>query len=153
MNSPKFTFTCDLPSSPVSSLVTGKLVLQTSQNSISFLVTSGLPNFQYTGAWKHKAKGCLPPSKCGINYSVSTQRLWMPNVKGVEGSFYAIAPFSCNVDGVMRGDFGLHFDANQPGSAGCIVVRIQEHWDLVRVKMNEFAANRIKSIPLEVIYS
>ena len=153
MSNPKFVFEMDLPNGPTSQLVTGKLTLSTANNSTGFLVTSGLPNYQYMGAWNQKARGCLPPSNKGINYSVSTQRLWMPHVKGVEGSFYAIAPFSCTVDGVTRGDFGLHFDPpGTKGSAGCIVLRLQDHWDIIRAKMKQFADMRIKSVPLEVIY-
>ncbi|MGL4618727.1 MAG: hypothetical protein ACRCZS_06660 [Chroococcidiopsis sp.] len=145
----------DLPNSPTNSLVTGKLVLTNGDSKVSFLTTSGLSKHQYIGSWTQKARGCLPPSAKGIDYSISTQRLWMPDVKGVEGSFYAIAPFSVTVDGVTRGDFGLHYDPvpGTPGSAGCIVLRMQEHWDIIRAKMKEFADMRIKSVPLEVIYS
>ncbi len=56
----------------------------------------------------------------------------MPNVKGVEGSFFAISPFAVKLTNVTRGDFGIQFDANVPGSARCIASRKQDHWDMFR---------------------
>lgn len=105
--------------------------------------------YQYHGAWKIPRRGCIPPR----TWELSTQRLWLPNVKGVEGSFYGIAPFMVTVDGVQRGDFGIHFDANVPGSAGCIVIKQQDHWDIFRKVMAEYNSLRIKSVPLEVTYT
>lgn len=154
MNSPSLTFQMDLPDSPVSQLVHGKLILTTPSNgNVSYSATSGIPGYQYYKSWRMKARGCLPPSSQVGPYSVSTQRLWMPHVRGVEGSFYAIAPFSVTCEGVCRGDFGVHFDANVPGSAGCVVVRLQDHWDDLRERLADFAAARVKAVPLSVVYS
>lgn len=102
-----------------------------------------------------KGRGPLPPSLkiAPYRYKISTQRLWLPQVKGVEGSFYAIAPFTVQLGGTSRGDFGIHFDANAPGSAGCIVILLQEHWNLFRKLIAEFRAAGHQQIPLEVFYS
>ena len=82
-------------------------------------------------------------------------KLWMPEVKGVEGSFYAISPFSVKMPGVTRGDFGIHFDPvhGTPGSAGCIVIRDQAHWDIFRKEIGQFRLDGIQSIPLSVNYT
>lgn len=76
----------------------------------------------------------------------------MPSVKGVEGSFYTIAPFEINLMGVTRGDFGIHFDATGPGSSGCIVIRMQDHWDLFRNQMSAFRLENIQQVTLFVSY-
>jgi len=143
-----------LPSKPVSHLVKGKLRLSLNADNpdggILFEALSGARGWQYRGSWVQKGKGCLPPRK---DYSISTQRLWLPHVKGVEGSFYAISPFMVNAgNGVMRGDFGVHFDANVPGSAGCIVLPRQDHWDIWRKHVEDLRKDGLQSIPLEVVY-
>jgi hypothetical protein len=53
----------------------------------------------------------------------------MPGVRGVEGNFYKINPHMVTVNGVQRGDFGVHFDANAPGSSGCVVLRTAVGWE------------------------
>lgn len=148
-------FTMKLPSVGMSKLVYGKLTLQLPTSGegggIVFEVTSGARGWQYKGAWTQKGKGCLPPRD---DYTISTQRLWLPNVKGVEGSFYAISPFMVNAgNGVMRGDFGVHFDANVPGSAGCIVLPRQNHWDIWRSQVENLRKDGYQSIPLKVEYT
>lgn len=140
----------DIPNSPNNRMIYGKLTLSDENSNLVFMATSGLPNYQFFGGWKTPRKGLLPPYDA---YSISTQKLWLPNVKGVEGSFYAIAPFSLKVDGVTRGDLGVHFDANVPGTAGCIAIKQQDHWDMWRKKMQEYQTLRIKSVPLKVNYT
>lgn len=121
---------------------------------VKLRATSGLAGYQAKGSWRIKGRGYIPPSHQIIpqQWSVSTQRLWMPGVKGVEGSFYAIAPFVIRLPGVARGDFGIHFDANVPGSAGCIVIRQQDHWDLFRKEIELFRLDGIQQVPLFVSY-
>lgn len=139
----------DIPNSPVKNMIYGKLVLKDETKSVSFMATSGVGLYQFHGGWKVPRRGLIPPRR----YDVSTNRLFLPNVKGVEGSFYAITPFSLKIDGVTRGDFGIHFDANVPGTAGCIAIKQQDHWDTFRKVMAEYHALRIKEVPLEVVYS
>lgn len=146
---PKLIFTMDIPNEPTVEMLYGKLILSDEEKNVAFMATAGLPKFQYFGGWKVPRHGVTPPR---TDYTVSTQKLWMPDVKGVEGSFYAISPFLVNADGVQRGDFGIHFDANIKGSSGCIVIKQQDHWDLFREAMKEYHDLRIKAVPLEVKY-
>ncbi|MBE9191407.1 hypothetical protein IQ230_13835 [Gloeocapsopsis crepidinum LEGE 06123] len=155
---PSIEFHLSLPLASTKALAKGFLLLKSnsSRAGIRLQATSGCSGFQYSGSWKLKGRGPLPPSKAiePTTWSVSTQRLWLPHVKGVEGSFYAIAPFSVRVDEkTTRGDFGIHFDANVPGSAGCIVLPIQDHWDVFRKWMADLAHQKIQQVPLSVVYT
>jgi hypothetical protein len=153
---PMLIFEMSLPQMPnLKSLLNGLLYIKDDYQAagIKCTATSGIAGFQYTNSWKFKGRGCLPPSSPRINYTVSTNRLWLPNVKGVEGSFYAISPFSVNVGGINRGDFGIHYDSNVPGSAGCIVLPIQAQWDTFRNKMQEYRGKGFQAVDLLVDYS
>lgn len=112
----------------------------------SFQATSSLPGRQYAGSWT-RLGGLLPP---GDSYTVDIEPLWMPNIRGVEGSFYRILPFEVPTKGATRGDFGVHFDANQPGSLGCIVLVTQKGWDAFRREMKKLG--EVDRIPLVVKY-
>lgn len=154
---PSLEFYLKLPTERHFELIPGVLIIKEKSggNGMRLKATSGLAQWQYKFSWGHKGRGCLPPSEIisPHKYTVSTQRLWMPNIKGVEGSFYAIAPFSVAAGNkASRGDFGIHFDANVPGSAGCIVIQLQDHWDIFRQLMDKFRAAKFQSIPLLVIY-
>lgn len=155
---PSMEFYLHLPHVSTRVLVQGFLLLKqdSGKAGLKLQATSGCSGFQYLGSWKFKGRGPLPPSQliAPQKYTVSTQRLWLPHVKGVEGSFYAIAPFSVPVTSdINRGDFGVHFDANVPGSAGCIVLPIQSHWDTFRRFMADCSARKIQQIPLSVVYT
>lgn len=117
-------------------------------------VTSGLSGYQSKGSWRIKGRRPIPPSQQIIpqKWYVSTLKRWIPDFKGVEGSYYSISPFEVNLLGVTRGDFGIHFDANVPGSAGCILIRMQDHWDLFRQQMEVFRADGLQQVPLFVSY-
>lgn len=155
MNKPALVFTMHLPVVSNPSMVYGTLILKTVDDraGVRLSATSGTRGNQYLKSWRLKGKGCLPPSNNTIGYKVSTNRLWMPNVKGVEGSFYPISPFMVNVDNVDRGDFGIHFDSNVPGSAGCIVIKQQEHWDTFREYIQKIKDISVMEIPLTVMYN
>lgn len=153
---PRIEFECRLSKTSEWQLINGTLLIKEDINQAGVKLTarSGLAGYQTNGAWRIKGRGPIPPSQQIIpqKWSVSTQRLWMPDVKGVEGSFYPIAPFQVSLLGIARGDFGIHFDANIPGSSGCIVIRQQDHWDLFREKMAEFRLEGLQQIPLFVVY-
>ena len=160
---PRLIFTMNLPEKATVNLVEGVLIIreELGEGGTKLRATSGLKQYQFERSWHYKGRGCLPPSKQiqPVNYTVATQRLWMPDVRGVEGSFYAIAPFQVNAGGALRGDFGVHADAGFPkasagnaGSAGCIVIRQQDHWNIFRNKIAEFRADGHQQIPLTVIY-
>lgn len=100
--------------------------------------------------------GLIPPQyRCGIPcWQVHTVPIPMPSVKGVEGNFYKIDPHvvKAQPSGTERGDFGIHLDANVPGSAGSIVMN-KERFNDFESQMKKLAGQGIKSIPLFVQYS
>lgn len=155
-NIPRLEFNMQLAGSAGWQLVEGTLLIKKDidKAGVKLRATSGLAGYQKAGDWRIKRRGCIPPSHQIIpqQWSVSTQRLYMPDVKGVEGSFYAIAPFEIKLPGVSRGDFGVHFDANVPGSSGCIVIRDQSHWDLFRNEISQFRLDGVQQVPLFVSY-
>lgn len=64
-----------------------------------------------------------------------------------------------NLGGLSRGDFGIHADAGFPtksaanaGSAGYIVIRQQDHWDIFRQQMEVFRVENIQAVALFVSY-
>lgn len=100
-----------------SDLIYGTLVFtRGGQEVLSVKATSGLAGYQYPGAHKFKGKGCLPPR---ADWKIATNGYYSAT-RGVEGMFYHITPDPDPDTG--RSEFGLHRDANLPGSAGCIVV-------------------------------
>lgn len=153
---PRLEFNMQLAGGIGWQMVEGTLLIKKDIDNagVKLRVTSGLAGYQKQGDWRIKGRGYIPPSQQIIpqQWSVSTQRLWMPDFKGVEGSFYAIAPFVIRLPGVARGDFGIHFDANMPGSAGCIVIRHQDDWDLFRKQMELFRLDGHQQIALFISY-
>lgn len=153
----RFDFKMILPSKSVHNLVLGEL--RYTENNVlidSWSCTSGCPGYQYSGSTKLKGKGPIPSCQYAQipSYRVSTDRLYMPNVKGVQGSFYPILPSLVSLRGesYQRGDFGVHFDSNVPGSAGCIVFRKQLDWDDFRILMAGIRKSSTLEVPLFVSY-
>jgi hypothetical protein len=138
------------------SLIEGRLLLiEVDIQAIAdtYIASSGLPGFQNYSDLLTVGKGCIPPnSRVGIKYTVSSVPYYMPDIKGVEGNFYAIAPSEVTIGGVKRGDFGIHFDANLPGSAGCIVLRTAVGWQAFELAMKRLSVVDT-SISLLVSYS
>lgn len=107
----------------------------------------------------HQKGGLLPPH-CRIPqlsdgtggfkpWMLQTKPIPMPHVKGVEGNFYKINPHIVQTDkGKERGDFGIHLDANMPGSLGCIVMDKANFKDFEH-RMS-WVAKRCAEIPLLV---
>jgi hypothetical protein len=104
----------------------------------------------------HERGGLIPPEYRvpGLkNWTVATKPIPMPQTKGVEGNFYKIDPHNVTTDkGGARGDFGIHLDANVPGSMGCIVMT-KERFNGFEKQMDLLADQGIRSIPLFVTYS
>ena len=139
-------------------LIEGRLLLIDVHLGIiadTFIATSGLPGYQSVNQQNLKGKGTIPvPSLAGIpRYRVTTNPISMRLVKGVEGDFFKIDPHGVKVQGVDRGDFGIHRDANAPGSAGCIVVRNFAAWEVFRQWMQRLDAHGLNEVPLLVSYS
>lgn len=104
----------------------------------------------------HERGGLLPPHyRCKEEFfwKVSTTPIPMPNHRGGQGNFYQITPFEVMTDkGGRRSDFGVHLDANAPGSLGCIVTDAGrfaefENW------MSRLKSMGIQKVPLMVFYS
>lgn len=141
-----------------SELIEGRLLLidcekRTIKNT--YIATSGLPNNQRYDCLPLRGFGPIPPiNSVGIDsYTVATSALDMPNVRGVEGAFYKIDPHEVTVANMLRSDFGIHYDANVPGSSGCVVLRTTQGWQGFKKDMQSLAASGIKEVPLLVSYS
>jgi len=139
-----------------SELIEGKLLLidtEKSQIDDQFIVTSGLPGFQYWEAQFRKGAGCIP--RCDQakipHYRIKTDPIFLAN-KGIEGNFYPIFPHMVVAGGVERGDFGVHFDANVPGSLGCIGIRNKPAWGSYQAMMKNYLTAGIEEVPLIVDY-
>jgi hypothetical protein len=90
-----------------------------------WIATSGLGQYQKPGDWEHKGGGVLPPPHCCnpkfANYWVETEPQDGSDIKGIEGDMFIITPEYVSLgNGVKRGLFRIHRDANVPGTLGCI---------------------------------
>ena len=103
----------------------------------------------------HRWGGLLPPDYRGkgkLRYHVKTTPVWLP-IKGVDGNFYPITPHSIVTDrGGKRSDFGIHLDANVPGSLGCIVMCGNRFRDF-ESQMSQLKDEGYDRLPLFVTYS
>jgi hypothetical protein len=117
-----------------------------------FLAASGLPGYQDWEAQNIKGAGILPRADLAKIpcYYVDTNPVHLPGVPGVEGNFYPITPF---IVANGRGDFGIHYDANVEGSAGCVVIKNHDAWDAFQTRMADYKSQGISKIPLQVFYS
>ena len=120
-----------------------------------WLATSSTKNKQYAESF-HERGALIPPQyRCHNlpNYTVQTKPIPLPHIPGVEGNFYKINPHFVTTDrGGQRGDFGIHLDANHPGSLGCIVMG-QDRFTQFEEQMSRLRDLNLDSIPLFVQYS
>ena len=139
-------------------LITGRLAhLVGSEVKHIFIATSGLPRYQTRHNLSTKSRGAIPPShlvdfKASKHYSVHTRPIMLASA-GIEGNFYKIEPMFVKIGSQMRGDFGIHFDANVPGSAGCIVIINQDPWQVFQEEMSALSRQGVSQIPLIVLYT
>jgi hypothetical protein len=119
-------------------------------------VASSYPGKQYPGSFNSKG-GLIPPGK----WEVSTTPRDCPGVPGINAKrvglpsyFYDIYPNILKMpNGVLRGDFGIHYDGNTPGSLGCICPVSKLGWQRViefMAMVKDFGQDRI---PLEIVYN
>lgn len=152
---PSLHFEMSLPAKPTSQPQYGKLIIKKEPGAAGtrLQATSGCIGNQFFRAWTRKGKGPLPPTSeiAPRHWTVSTLELSLPHVRGVEGGFYQISPFSIKVGSVSRGDFGCHNDAGGFGSLGCLVFP-HDHWLQFRMSMKSFRAAGYQSVPLFVRY-
>ena len=104
----------------------------------------------------HVRGGYLPPQYRvpGLpNWRVNLDPIDLSHNVGCRGNFYIISPTEVRTDrGGVRSDFGIHFDANAPGSLGCIVMS-SARWSDFETKMNHLREKNISELPLFVFYS
>lgn len=104
----------------------------------------------------HRYGGYLPPQyRCKDLpcYFVKTTPIDMRGTRGVRGNFYQILPYRIKTDkGGDRADFGVHLDADYPGSLGCIVMS-QDRFEAFEGAMESLKNRRLLLIPLFVQYS
>ncbi|WP_338442280.1 hypothetical protein VZG28_04745 [Synechococcus elongatus IITB4] len=128
------------------SLLRGRFeVRQGSKRLLSVAATSGINPHQGPGDWSIKGAGPIPPF-AGITIELTP--IYLPQ-KGIEGNFYPIKPFSFSNG---RGDFGVHFDANVPGTAGCIGILSAVDWGRTERVFKQLLEQGHKVIPLTVSY-
>jgi hypothetical protein len=134
-------------------------------------VTSGLPGHQGPEDYIIKGRGPIPATNilrahCRDAQGGCEYRDWQvstfgldSNVRGIEGLFFPIVPCNIFVDipgenaDVCRGHFGIHRDANCPGSSGCPVFTIPAEFDHFCAVMADLRKQRIDWLPLEVVYT
>ena len=121
-----------------------------------WIATSSVANKQKPEDF-HQKGGPIPPEYRvpaikNKSWEVETTPTPMPNVKGVEGNFYKILPFLVKTDeNGERGDFGVHRDANVPGSAGCVVMSA-ERFSLFEKEMKRLRDLGYMKLPLFISY-
>lgn len=138
-----------------SDLITGKLSIMDEDKEVrSFVATSGLPSWQRQSCQSARGKGPIPACKTIniSNYSASTSPFDERGVPGIEGNFYYIEPDRVVVP-PPRGEFGIHFDARVPGSAGCIVLCNENEWKDFQDFMASYKRQGFSTISLIVEYN
>ncbi len=142
----KLIFTMPLDVSQKLILGSLKLIYPNGQ-IIDYLATSGLPDWQRpTDHWA-RAKGPIPAGE----YQIPTEPYWL-ETRGVEGYFFHVTPDPVGSGDRIRSELGVHWDANVPGTSGCIGLINWEGWDAFCRRMARIAALGIKSLPLKVQY-
>lgn len=149
-------FKMRLTNGPTRALQEGTLTLFYDKGEeIVYRATSGCCGWQFIGSQSAKGKGPIPDMIMRYStpkYWVLTKPVMLPHIKGVEGAFYPIQPFAVTYEGVQRGDFGIHYDANLPGSAGCVVLRNKSGFDGFVRRMTEFGKQGIERLELDILY-
>jgi hypothetical protein len=115
---------------------------------IDYLATSGLPDYQRPGDEWVRGKGPIP---AGENYQIPTEPYWL-NTRGVEGFFFHVTPDPVGSGDRIRSELGVHWDANVPGTSGCIGLINWEGWEALCRRLSKIASLGIKSLPLRVRY-
>ena len=145
----QLVFTMDLR--VASELLSGSLqLLYPDGKAIDYVATSGCAGWQQPGDEWERAKGPIPQ---GFNYQIPTAPYWS-DTRGVEGWFFHVTPDPVvSPSGRTRSEFGIHFDANVPGSAGCIVLKNRSGWEKFCQRMEAISRSGIQSVHLKVVYS
>ena len=129
-------------------LLWGHLFLFENNKQICSLVaTSGINSFQHEDAFKVLGRGLIPPYP---ELFINTEGYYLPT-KGIEGIFYPVLPSPMPI--YNRSEIGIHFDANVPGTAGCIGIQNRNSFVKIFVPLMERACREgLTKIPLQVEY-
>lgn len=149
------TFRMTLPKVWINKLILGRLYWQEKdKRQIEYVCTSGLPQYQYWESWKMAAHGPMPPcSDLNVeNYQVQIIPIDMRTIVGVSGLFYKVLPHIMRTDEYRRSDFGIHWDANIPGTSGCIGFKDARDWGSFKMRMMQLQEKGYKVVPLRVEY-
>jgi hypothetical protein len=150
-------FQMDLSNAPESGLILGKLAIMEDGNVIkTFSVTSGIPPHQHKRSQPLRGRGPIPScNSVGIDsYFVCTEPIDHTGTVGIEGSFYWVdVPLEVIIERTTRSEFGIHFDANVPGSAGCIVFPDRSDWVSFQGFMTDYNDKGFDRIALIVEYN
>jgi len=106
-----------------------------------------LPDYQRPDDQWVRGKGPIPQGE----YKIPTEPYWL-NTRGVEGLFYHITPEPVGSGDRIRSELGVHFDANVPGTSGCIGLINWEGWNGFCRRMAQIASLGVKSLSLKVKY-
>jgi hypothetical protein len=146
MNQHQLFFTMPLAESR--NLITGTLKLIYSDGQeINYLATSGLPDWQRPADQWVRGKGPIPQNE----YKIPTEPYWS-DTRGVEGLFFHITPDPVGSGDRIRSELGIHYDANVPGTSGCIGLINWEGWEGFCRRLRNIAATGVESLPLKVQY-
>jgi len=129
-------------------LIYGNLqLIYPNEKPINYLATSGCANWQQPGDEWVRGKGPIPAGE----YKIPSEPYWL-DTRGVEGDFFHITPDPVVSEKGVRAELGIHFDANVPGTAGCIGVIREFGWRRFCDRMASIANLGVKSLPLTVKY-
>ena len=133
---------------PSDNLLYGNLrLVYPNGNAINYMATSGCTGWLLPGDEWVRGKGPIPAGE----YSIPTEPYWL-ETRGVEGDFFHITPDPVvSVHGI-RAELGIHFDANTPGTAGCIGIIREFGWRRLCDRLASIADSGVKSLPLTVKY-
>jgi len=146
MNNHELTFSMSLAISQ--SLIFGNLrLIYPDGNIIDYLATSGLPDYQRPNDQWVRGKGPIPQG----DYQIPTEPYWL-DTRGVEGLFFHITPDPVGSGDRIRSELGVHYDANSPGTSGCIGLINWQGWEGFCRRMAQIASLGVKSLPLKVQY-
>jgi len=146
MNQHHLIFTMALAQS--SELIYGNLQLcYPDGKPIDYIATSGCADWQRPGDEWQRGKGPIPAGE----YQIPSEPYYL-ETRGVEGDFFHITPDPVVSEHGIRAELGVHFDANVPGTSGCIALKNREGWRRFCDRMASIAELGVKSLPLTVKY-
>ncbi|MEG4286988.1 hypothetical protein QUB68_28180 [Microcoleus sp. A006_D1] len=117
------------------------------ESTISYRSTSGCAGWQRPGDEWARGKGPIPAGR----YEIPAKPYWL-DTRGIEGYFFHITPDPVVSGDLIRSELGIHFDANVPGTAGCIGLMNLEGWQGFCRRLLEIAALGVDKVPLTVRY-